>query len=172
MALIRRHYQIFIDRAPDAVFAFFADPRNHARISPSGQEEELRLETIAGTDGGEAGTGLFTDGARATLRASGALARPMTVEVGEWNPPHGFILRQAASGGNGAFTAWAHRRKLTPFQTGTLLRDEIEYAVAAGPLGALADKAFLGARLDKAFHHRQAEAKRLLERIGRIKGRD
>jgi len=171
MALIRRHYQIFIDRAPDAVFAFFADPRNHSRISPPGHDEELR---VVAEQAGEGATSVATlgPGAQATLRAGGPLARALTVQVSEWNPPHGFTLRQTPTGGNGAFTAWAHRRKLTPFQTGTLLRDEIEYEVAAGPLGALADKAFLGARLDKTFHHRQTEAKRLLERIGRIKGRD
>jgi hypothetical protein len=33
-------------------------------------------------------------------------------EVAEWNPTHGYALRQV----EGPFAAWINRRKLTPFQ--------------------------------------------------------
>ena len=159
-SVLRRQYQIFIDRPPQAVFDFFASRKNHARICPEGMDEQVL---------GDVETPL-SQGAQMTVqtqRASSA-SRPMTTEINEWNPPHGFSEKQIV----GPFASWTHRRKFTVFQTGTLLTETIEYApLTGGPLGKIADKIWLGKRLDGFFNGRHKEAKRLLEQIGRIKGR-
>lgn len=158
--VLRRQYQIFIDRPPQAVFDFFTSRKNHARICPEGWDEEVL---------GDVETPL-SQGAQMTVQTkrAGSASRPMTTEISEWNPPHGWSEKQIV----GPFVSYSHKCKCTAFQTGTLLTDTIEYAPpAGGPLGKLADKIYLGKRLDTFFNGRHKEAKRLLEQIGRIKGR-
>lgn len=159
VATTRRQYQIFIDRPPEAVFAFHAALKNHTRISPPDQQEEIL--TPLDTELGE--------GVRITFRAKhGGVFHTLESEIGEWNPPHGFVDRQIS----GPFASWTHRHRFVAFQSGTLMTDSIEYSAPAGPLGSLADKLWLGKHLDEFFHYRQKETKRLLEQVGRIKGRD
>lgn len=162
-ALQRKQYQIFIDRNIEAVWAFLTNLENHARICPEDMPEELLSDSNAE----------LADGSRLVLRVrrSAAVAQiqhTVILEVAEWHPTHGYALRQV----EGPFTAWINRRKLTPFQGGTLLADQIEYVPPGGPFGALAIRPFVGTNMDKYYQHRHNEAKRLLERIGRIKGRD
>ena len=156
--VLRRQYQIFIDRPPEAVFAFQTNLRNHTRTSPPENGEEILspLDTV------------LDHGVCVTFRAKhGGAWQTLVSQIVEWNPPFGFTDRQVS----GPFAAWTHRHKFVAFQTGTLMTDQIEYAPPAGPLGALADKLWLGKHLDDFFNHRQKEAKRLLEQVGRIKGR-
>lgn len=158
-SLTRKQFQIFIDRPPEAVFAFHASLRNHVRISPPDQHEEILTPLDI-----ELGLGV-----RVQFRARhGGLVWTLESEIIEWDPPQGFTDRQVS----GPFGSWIHRHRFTPFQTGTLLADTIEYSAPAGPLGALADRLWLGKHLDEFFRYRQQEAKRLLEQVGRIKGRE
>jgi ligand-binding SRPBCC domain-containing protein len=155
---VQRRYQIFIDRPPQAVFDFHTNLKNHARICPP----EMPEEVVSGLDSP------LGEGARVTFRAKhGGVWRTLEAEIVEWDPPRGFTDRQV----NGPFALWVHRHKFAPFQTGTLMTDQVEYTLPAGPLGALAEKLWLGAHLDAFFNHRQNEAKRLLEQVTRIKGR-
>ena len=41
------------------------------------------------------------------------------------------------------------------------MSDQVEYETPLGPLGALAEKLWLGKHLDDFFHYRQKEAKRI-----------
>jgi uncharacterized membrane protein len=152
-ATVKRQFQIYIERPPDAVFAFLTDPKNWPRFCP-----EDAVETIA------SGPNSWEKGAQLTL-TGGSLGN-RTLEIVEWQAPSLFALRQVSGG----FASFLHRRRLTPFQKGTLRTDQIEYVPAGGPLGALSDRLFLAKRVDENIQHEHAEAKRLLERIGRIKG--
>ena len=159
-SLLRRSYQIFIDRPPEAVFEFFASRKNHARICP----EDFGEEVLGDPDIP------LSQGAQMTVqtRRASSAPRTMTTEVSDWSVGHGWTETQIV----GPFSSWTHKRKFSAFQTGTLLADTIEYApLAGGVLGVLADKLGLGKRLDTFFNGRHKEAKRLLEQIGRIKGR-
>lgn len=159
----RKQYQLFIDRNPEAVFAFLASPKNHVRLCPPEMPEEiLSGETME-----------ITDGSRLVIRAKRsdlaiALEQTLIWEIADFQSPHGYALRQV----EGPFKTWIHRRKLTPFTGGTLLADQIEYTLPTNPFAALAARPFVGANMDRYHGHIQAEAKRLIERIGRIKGRD
>lgn len=159
MPLARRQYQIFIDRSPQDVFDFHADLTNHARLSPPDQEEEVVAVSPVGP---------LQRGSRVTFRARhGGVRHTLESEIVEWSPPFGFTDRQV----RGPFASWTHRHRFVAFQDGTLMTDLIEYEPPAGPLGALANRLWLGEHLERFFHHRQKEAKRLLEQVGRIKGR-
>lgn len=155
--LIRRQYQIFVDRPPEAVFVFYTTPRNYARISP---EDAAFL--LAEEPSGELGAGAHL---KWRVRVGG-IWRALETEIAEWNPSDGFLERQV----RGPFAGWMHRRKYSPFQTGTLVSETIEYT-PGGLLGALGDKLGYGAQLDDLFKYRHDEAKRLMETVTRIKGR-
>jgi len=162
-ALQRKQYQLFIDRAPEAVWAFLVNAQNHARLCPEGMSEEI----LSGANAE------LADGSRLVVRAKRTelalpIERTLIWEVAEYHPPLGYALRQV----EGPFKAWIHRRKLTPFTGGTLLADQIEYVLPSNPFAALAARPFTGANMDRYYQYQQTEAKRLLERIGRIKGRD
>ncbi|MFM7321822.1 MAG: hypothetical protein ACKO5K_09900 [Armatimonadota bacterium] len=68
----------------------------------------------------------------------------------------------------GPFAHWLHRRWVAPFQGGTLFSERIEY-VPGGALGRVADRLFLGKRIDAWAQGRQAATKAVLERMARVR---
>lgn len=157
--MIRRQFQIFIDRAPEDVFDFHADLKNLSRISPPEQEEEA---------GGILPPGPLRVGSQITIKsAPRSLRRNMESIIVEWDPPEGFTERQV----RGPFPTWTHQRRFAAFQGGTLMTDQIEYEPPGGAVGAFASRFRQNDPLERFFHYRQAEAKRILEQFGRIKGR-
>ncbi|GAB4458587.1 MAG: hypothetical protein OHK0029_20040 [Armatimonadaceae bacterium] len=155
----RRQYQIFIDRSPQAVFDFLTDLKNVERLAAPDSPQEV-------VDGGD---GELAAGSRFTLRIKqGALRQKMEMEIAQFEPPTLFVERQV----RGPFASWQHRHRMEAFQKGTLLTEQIEYTLPAGPLGALTEKLWVGAQWEAYFAYRHQEAKRLLELVGRIKGRE
>ena len=146
----RRHYQLYIDRPPEVVFAFHADLANHPRTSPPRTREQV----VQGL--GEP----LREGARVVFRARhGGRWRRLEAEIVEWNPPASFVSRQV----RGPFRTWTHRHAFRPFQRGTLLTDQIEYRLPYGLLGRIADRLWIGKHLDRFFAYRQNAAKIFLE---------
>ena len=106
---VRRQFQIFIDRPPQAVFDFHANPRNLARISPPEAKEKIVLwpgwSASESDELPENGLGLGATWGFTTRRGSFGvveLVANMEVIVTEWNPPHGWAERQA----KGPFASW------------------------------------------------------------------
>ncbi|MGC4042183.1 MAG: hypothetical protein QM758_00075 [Armatimonas sp.] len=154
MTPVRRQHQIYIERPIEVVFEFVTDLKNHTRLALPGQPEEVLTQRTSPLDEGVC---ITYDGGPFKFR---------TLEVSEFRRPHAFVEIQI----EGGFAAWTHRRRLAAFQDGTLITDIIEYELHAGALGALADKMWMGRTVDDWIRHRHNEAKRILERIGRIKG--
>jgi ligand-binding SRPBCC domain-containing protein len=151
---VRRQTQIYIERPIEVVFGFVTDLKNFSRLALPGQPEEVLTQRTSPLDEGVC---ITYDGGPFKFR---------TLEVSELRAPHAFVELQI----EGGFAAWTHRRRLTKFQDGTLLTDIIEYELHAGALGALASKIWMGKTVEDWMRHRQNESKRILERIGRIKG--
>ena len=147
---IRRQYQLFIERPPEAVFAFVTDLSNNARVCPDDQKEEA--------------TGVAqTVGALVLFR--GGPWGDITATVSELDSPRLFGFQQV----EGPFVTWIHRYKLTAFQQGTLLSEQFEYTLKG--LAAARERLPSAGKLwDDWVHHRQSSTKLILERIGRIKG--
>ena len=147
---IRRQYQLFIERPPEAVFAFLTDLSNHTRICPEDQKEEA--------------TGVAqTVGALVLFR--GGPWGDITASVSEIEEPRVFALQQVT----GPFVTWSHRYKFSSYPNGTLLNEQFEYTLKG--LAIAKEKLPSTAKVwDDWVRHRQSETKRILERIGRIKG--
>jgi ligand-binding SRPBCC domain-containing protein len=147
---IRRQYQLFIERPPEAVFAFVADLSNYARICPEDQKEEA--------------TGL-AQGVGALVLFRGGPWGDITATVSEHDEPRLLSFQQV----EGPFVSWTHRYKFSVYPNGTLLNEQFEYTLKG--LAIAKEKLPSTAKLwDDWVRHRQSETKRILERIGRIKG--
>ncbi len=72
-----------------------------------------------------------------------------------WNPPHAFVDEQR----RGPYRRWIHRHTFVPVLDGTLIRDEVEYAVFGG---GLVQKFFVAPDIEKIFAYRTAKLKEFL----------
>ncbi|MCJ7628440.1 MAG: SRPBCC family protein [Longimicrobiales bacterium] len=111
-----------IARTPEEVFPFFAAPENLERITPP----ELRFEIL---------TPLPMEMRRGAtieyrLRLEGIPFRWRT-EISDWDAPRSFTDRQL----QGPYHTWIHRHTFEPTETGTLMKDRVDYRLPFWPLG-------------------------------------
>ena len=146
--LEREHH---VDAAPEEVFDFFADAMNLQRITPPWLGiRVLTPPPIA-----------MAPGARIEyrLRLHGLPLRWLT-QISVWEPPHRFVDVQL----RGPYRLWHHTHSFEPDGDGVRVRDVVRYALPLGPLGGLANAAFVRRDLARIFDHRQQAVARLLTR--------
>ena len=86
----------------------------------------------------------------------------------EHRPPHAVAFGQEARfvdvQDEGPFAAWRHSHEFEATDSKTTrLVDRITYRLPLGPIGWLADFAFVRRKLNESFRYRQEQTKRLLE---------
>jgi ligand-binding SRPBCC domain-containing protein len=139
------------------VFRFFSDPANLPRLMPPALDARLASREIVppavvGTE----------------IAVSIRLFRFLPVRtlwiarIIEFERDHHFADVQA----KGPFRRFAHRHEFEKSsrdgREGTIVRDVIEYDVGFGPLGAVAQRLFVGRQLRRTFQHRQRMLENLL----------
>jgi len=134
-----------IARPIDEVFAFFADPRNLARLTPASLGFELTTD-----DGG------LRDGLEIRYRIRPLLGIPLTwvTRIADVDAPHRFVDVQT----RGPYRAWRHAHRFESIDGGsaTLVHDAIEYAPPLGALGDLANALVIRRELEWIFRFRAA----------------
>ena len=148
MSVHRLHASQYIARPIDEVFAFFAEPRNLARITP----EEMQFEFL--TDDFDMREGLRI-GYR--LRPLPGIPARWRTNITEFDRPNHFTDVQEA----GPYKRWEHRHTFRAAAGGTIVDDEIEYELPLGPLGEIAHRWLVRNELRRIFRHRS----RILARI-------
>ncbi|MFZ0040496.1 MAG: SRPBCC family protein [Solirubrobacteraceae bacterium] len=138
-----------LDHPLATVFAFFAQARNLERITPSWLSFRL-----VGDDPIEMGAGTLI---HYRLRIHHVPLR-WTSRIEEWEPDRGFVDRQL----RGPYRLWRHRHCFEATDTGTLVVDQVDYALPLGRVGDLAHPLFVGRDLDRIFDFRQRMVPRLL----------
>jgi ligand-binding SRPBCC domain-containing protein len=145
--------RFWLPRPRPEVFAFFADPRHLAWLTP-------RLRWRVPPPPLEAGAVLdfriIVLGVPTTWR----------VIVREWDPPYRFVDALV----RGPFTRWEHRHRFLEgpeheapgARVGTWVEDRVTYRLPGGPLGAALDVLGAGARIAAAFTHRERQARGIL----------
>ena len=131
----------WVPRGLDEVFAFFADPRNLAEITPPWLH--FRIVDAPGT----AYRGALI---RYRLRIRGVPVRWLT-EITAWHPPRSFTDVQVA----GPYRIWEHTHRLTPVGGGVEIYDHVRYRVPGGPLAGPAERV-VRPLLDEIFDYRAA----------------
>ena len=135
-----------IQKPQDELFSFFSDAHNLAEITPP--RLHFRVLTPAPI---EMKVGTLID---YRLKLRGIPIRWQS-EITAWNPPHAFVDEQR----RGPYRRWIHSHTFIPVPDGTLVRDEVEYAVFGG---LLIQKFFVAPDLEKVFAYRSQKLKELL----------
>ncbi len=131
----------FIARPIEDVFDFFSRPENLGRITPASMGFEFL------TDDRD-----MRDGLEIRYRIRPLLGIPMTwtTRITDYEPPIRFRDLQL----KGPYARWEHSHTFEAVAGGTLVRDEIVYAVPFGPLGDLANRLVVRGELQRIFRHR------------------
>jgi ligand-binding SRPBCC domain-containing protein len=148
----RQHYvkQTKIKASPDVVFRFHESPDALQHLIPPW--ENMKLVESAGS---------LQPGSRVVLRGRLGIIPIQWVAIHtEYDPPHLFADRQES----GPFAYWYHRHCfLDDGQGGTLLRDEVEYAVPLGVIGRWLGGWLVRRKLESMFAYRHEKTRSLIE---------
>jgi ligand-binding SRPBCC domain-containing protein len=131
----------FVARPLAEVFAFFERPENLAKITPETLGfvilTPLPIEMRAGT---------LID---YTIKVMGFRLRWRTL-ISSYDPPHAFVDEQL----KGPYTLWHHTHRFRAVEGGTMISDEVKYALPLGLLGRLAHALFVRRQLKGIFAYR------------------
>lgn len=129
-------------------FAVFEDAHNLARITPSWLNFQVttpgRIDMRRGTE--------------ITYRIKW-LKLPICWKtvISEYEPPFLFIDQQE----QGPYSLWRHHHTFSPTDEGTLVRDQVDYALPLGSIGELAHNALVRRQLLSIFQFRQCELSKI-----------
>lgn len=138
-----------LNRPADEVFSFFARAHNLERITPSWLRFEVRATEPAQIQEGAV--------IHYRLRLHRVPLR-WTSRIEEWAPDRGFVDRQV----RGPYRVWHHRHTFSADGDGTIIGDEVHYALPMGRLGDLAHALFVRRDLERIFDYRHAAVRDLL----------
>lgn len=131
-----------VARRLDEVFAFFAEPRNLALITPAW----LAFRMID-DDPGDMAEGLRL---RYRIRPLGVSQRWVS-EITRWDPPRSFVDEQV----RGPYARWHHEHVFTAVAGGTEVVDRVTYALPLGILGGMAHALLVRRQLRAIFDYRE-----------------
>ena len=133
---VRKH--IWLPKPRANVFKFFSNPGNLDRLTPAWLHFAILTPAT-----GQIKQGVLLD---YRLRIRGIPIRWQS-EITVWDPPHRFVDRQT----KGPYTRWVHEHTFEECDNGTLVGDNVEYAV---PGGILVQKFLIAADLERIFSYR------------------
>jgi ligand-binding SRPBCC domain-containing protein len=139
----------YVARPLGDVFDFFAEAHNLERITPP-----WLSFTVLTPDPIEMRAGALID---YRLRVHGIPLR-WTSRIEDWEPGRSFVDHQL----RGPYGLWHHRHTFAEAGEGTVVGDEVDYAMPFGALGDLAHPLFVRRDLERIFTYRHEAVPRLL----------
>jgi ligand-binding SRPBCC domain-containing protein len=131
-----------IEAPLDEVFAFFSDPGNLARITPSWLS--FRIHGPAPSALGE--------GSRIEYRIRwGLFTLRWVTRIARWHPPSDFQDAQEA----GPYRVWLHTHRFSQRGSSVIMEDHVDYALPFGVLGRIAHRLRVRAQLEEIFDYRR-----------------
>ena len=142
--------EVRIEAQPSVVFRFHESPEALERLIPPW--ENMHVAESAGS---------LQVGTRVVLNGRvGPVPVRWVARHSAYDPPNLFEDFQES----GPFTVWVHRHQFLPDgEGGTILRDEVNYAVPLGLLGQWLGGWFVRRKLEAMFAYRHEVTKRLVE---------
>lgn len=132
----------FVPADRDEVFAFFARPENLSRLTPPGLGFVILTPRPVAME-----PGALID---YTIRVFGFRLRWTTL-ISEIDPGRSFVDEQS----KGPYSSWRHTHLFGEAPGGTVVRDEVRYALPLGPIGELAHALAVKRRLRSIFDFRE-----------------
>ena len=132
--------ELTIARPLEEVFAFFGDPKNLEAITPPWLSFRIR----------DSSDDPLREGSHIRYRLK-VRGFPMnwTSLLSTWDPPHRFVDEQV----KGPYRVWHHTHTFEAVEGGTLIRDQVEYAMFGG---RLINELFVARDLNRVFDYRTA----------------
>ncbi len=141
------HTELWLPQPRERVFLFFSDPGNLQRITP----DWLHFEIISAPEI-KIAQGVLLD---YRLKLRGIPLR-LQSEITIWQPPCRFVDRQT----KGPYSRWVHEHTFVDDNGGTLVRDDVEYAVLGG---SLIQKLLVGPDLARIFTYRKKALRKIFD---------
>lgn len=136
-----------IEKSQEEVFSYFSDAHNLPEITPPWLHFEMLTPYPI-----EMEVGTLID---YQLKLRGIPVRWQS-EITEWEPPHFFADKQR----RGPYRCWIHKHTFVETDGGTLVGDDVEYAVLGGKL---INKLFVRPDIEKIFDYRAQKLQELLK---------
>lgn len=106
-------------------------------------------------------TGLIGPGETVTFEAVHfGIRQRLTAKITEYDRPHRFVDEMA----QGAFKRLRHTHEFESAETGTLMRDTIEWEAPLGWIGRIADRLFLERHMQRFLERKNQKLKEIAER--------
>jgi ligand-binding SRPBCC domain-containing protein len=141
MKIYTLKYEQYIDRPIGEVFDFFSRPENLARITPAAlgfiiltpSPIDMQVGTLVSY----------------MIRLFGFRVRWTSI-ITTYIPPVKFVDEQL----KGPYSFWHHTHMFYERNGGTLIVDEVRYAIPFGLIGEISRRLFVRRQLDKIFSYR------------------
>jgi ligand-binding SRPBCC domain-containing protein len=134
--------EVFVPAPQQALFDFFSEPSNLARITP----RSVGFRDLT-PDAGPMRPGMNIVHEIRWFRIP---MRWRTV-IEEYEPPHRFVDVQI----KGPYKGWRHEHTFDEAPGGTLLRDHVQYELPFGPIGAITHALMVRRQLRRIFDYRE-----------------
>ncbi len=147
------HRRQLVRQPLEKVFEFFARPENLSMITPRSMNFSILTPSPL----------VMKEGALIdyTVTIVGTGMRWTTL-ITEYQPPHCFIDVQL----RGPYSYWHHKHTFYETDEGTMIEDEIRYAMPFGFLGEIVHSLFVGRTLNNIFDHRMKTIRQLFPDLG------
>ncbi len=134
----------------DRTWAFYSDPANLRRITPSSLGFEMHSSSEPTHEG---------QLIEYTVRPIAGLPLRWLTRIEGVDAPHTFTDVQL----RGPYRRWVHTHTFTPVDGGTRVDDRIEYELPLGPLGSIAHRLAIRSQLASIFAFRDAVTRAIFE---------
>jgi len=133
---------------PEAVFAFFSDPANLARLTPAWLSFRIHGDPPAA----------LGEGSRIEYRIRwGLVTLRWVTRITRWNPSVEFEDVQE----RGPYAAWTHVHRFRPDGDGVVMEDRVGYLLPFGALGRLVHRMRVRGQLERIFDYRSEQIARI-----------
>jgi len=129
---------LWLPQSRAKVFEFFSNPGNLDRLTPAWLSFAILTPAMS-----QLKEGALLD---YRLRIRGMPIRWQS-EIAVWEPPYRFVDRQT----KGPYALWVHEHTFDERDNGTLVEDNVEYAV---PGGSIVQKFLVAPDLERIFNYR------------------
>jgi len=134
----------------EVVFPFFARPENLEKLTPNSLDFRVLTPSPIPMH-----VGAIID---YVISMNGFPMR-WTTAISEYDPPHRFVDVQL----KGPYSFWHHTHTFEAHGDRTVIRDEVNYALPAGPLGILAHSLIVRRQLKTIFNFRRQYLERITD---------
>lgn len=142
LRIYRIRREQFVHAPLDRVFSFFSRPENLARLTPADLGFSILTPSPIHMK-----PGTVID---YTIRLWKLRVRWTTL-ITAYDPPGSFVDTQV----RGPYAFWHHIHTFSARENGTVITDEVQYALPFGWIGRVAHALFVRRRLGKIFDHRR-----------------